>query len=463
MEITTIPASQAKNFKSEAFEFIKQQGLTPIVINDAYLPAFNSKERFKILYGGSGSGKSDFKATELLLRCLTDPFRRILFARKHKVQVRDSQFLLLKDLIKRYGLDDYFVVKESEMDIRCYNGNELLSAGLDDVDKLKSIPDITDVWIEEPLDRMGSITVGDFTELDRRVRTEKASNHIHLTFNPINRMNWIHKLFFEEKIYPAAILKTTYLDNHFLPASEVEKYNRLKLIDENEYNVYALGNWGTIKTGREFYGNFSAIQHTAPVQIKRDLPIHLSFDQNVIPYISCSCWQIEYVGDVLEIRCFDEVCLEPPRNLTEAQCQEILTRFDWPQAAFIYGDASGNNRGTRSPETDYDIVKRVLRKWMLNNSDRVQRSNPGLDQRRAFIAKVLGGEYKVRVIIDPKCERLIEDLQYTKQDINGRKDKERGRDQFGQSIEKRGHMSDTFDYLIVMLLENDFLRYLKRF
>ena len=53
------------------------------------------------------------------------------------------------------------------------------------MDKLKSIPDVTDIWIEEPIDRKGSVTEADFTELNRRLRCEKATNHIHLTFNPI--------------------------------------------------------------------------------------------------------------------------------------------------------------------------------------------------------------------------------------------------------------------------------------
>ena len=136
-----------------------------------YLPHRFRPERVQILYGGSGSGKSDWKATELLLKCLLNPFCRVLFMRKHSTQIRDSQFLLFKDIIKRYGLQPYFSVKESEMDIHCtLNENVLLSAGLDDVDKLKSVADITDAWIEEPMDKKGSILSTDFTELDRRLR-----------------------------------------------------------------------------------------------------------------------------------------------------------------------------------------------------------------------------------------------------------------------------------------------------
>lgn len=225
----------------------------PIIVNDVYIEHYFTPERIQIWYGGSGSGKSDAKATELLLKCLTDPFRRVLFMRKFQTQIRDSQFLLFKDLIKRYSLEPFFHVKESEMDIICtVTGNMLLSAGLDDVDKLKSVADITDAWIEEPLDKKGSISSTDFTELNRRLRTPLASNHIHLTFNPVSRDSWIHDYFFKSESYAAKRLKTTYLDNHFSPAEQAAQFEILKEHKPDEYLVYALGEWGSLRQGLVF-------------------------------------------------------------------------------------------------------------------------------------------------------------------------------------------------------------------
>lgn len=184
---------------------------------------------------------------------MTQDFCRVLFLRKHREQVRDSQFLLFTDLIKRYQLSEFFSVKESEMDITCrLNGNSLLSGGLDDVDKIKSIADITDIWIEEPMDKKGSILSSDFTELDRRLRSPRASNHIHLTFNPISRESWIYDFFFRSDAYKPFALKTTYLDNHFTPPETVNQFEVLKLKKPEEYRVYALGEWGSLKHGLVF-------------------------------------------------------------------------------------------------------------------------------------------------------------------------------------------------------------------
>ena len=184
--IRFLPASRAAHLTREQLAYIGNiGGFVPIVANDVFVPHYKRPERIQILYGGSNSGKSDWKATELLIKVLTEPYCRVLFVRKDHVTVRHSQFQLFKDQIARYNLQEYFTVLETPMIIRCHNGNVMLSGGLDDVDKLKSIADITDIWLEEPLDKRGSITADDFLELDRRVRTAKASNHIHFTFNPI--------------------------------------------------------------------------------------------------------------------------------------------------------------------------------------------------------------------------------------------------------------------------------------
>lgn len=254
MNIGFLPASVWKSATSQEIGiYAANSGNIPVVANDIYLQNKFRPERIQISYGGSGSGKSDWKATELLLKCLLNPYCRVLFLRKFQTQVRDSQFLLFKGVIKRYGLESMFHVKESEMDIVCRsNGNVLLSGGLDDVDKLKSIPDITDIWIEEPIDRRGSVSSTDFTELDRRLRSPMASNHIHLTFNPISKESWIYNYFFRSNAYGAFILKTTYLDNYFSPPEQHHQFDILKEKKPDEYAVYALGEWGSLKQGLVF-------------------------------------------------------------------------------------------------------------------------------------------------------------------------------------------------------------------
>ena len=256
MKIETVKASiaaQHGQLSQDALERIWHTGLHPVVVNDIYLANFNRPERIQIWYGGSGGGKSDAKATELLLKCIFNPYCRVMFCCKTKESIRMSQFRLLKDLVKRYGFHELFRINETAMTLTCSaNGNMLFGSGLDDMGKITSIADVTDIWLEEPIDRKGTVSSADFTELNRRLRSVKASNHIHLTFNPISKESWIHDYFFKSDLYKPFTLRTTYLDNHFTPESQKDEFEILKIKKPDEYAVYALGEWGSLKQGLVF-------------------------------------------------------------------------------------------------------------------------------------------------------------------------------------------------------------------
>jgi len=127
--ISRIKASRALA-DSKLVAGIKDGGGYPVIINDVYLPHLYRPERIQIRYGGSASGKSDVTATELLLKSMRQPYFRGLFCRKYQITVRDSQFSLFQDLIKRYRFDQFFKVNKSDMDITCLlTGNMLMSGG----------------------------------------------------------------------------------------------------------------------------------------------------------------------------------------------------------------------------------------------------------------------------------------------------------------------------------------------
>ena len=131
------------------------------------------------------------------------------------------------------------------MTIECIlNKNKLLFFGLDDVEKLKSIVDITSTWIEEAAE----ITQDDFTQLDLRLRGKTQSyKQIILTFNPISAESWIRKVFFTKQKNNSSILKTTYKDNIFIDLEYKEVLENLKNENKTFYKIYALGEWGVLK------------------------------------------------------------------------------------------------------------------------------------------------------------------------------------------------------------------------
>ncbi|MCS6930565.1 MAG: phage terminase large subunit, partial [Saprospiraceae bacterium] len=116
MKIVIVKASDylTKRFSERAEQLIASE-VVLVPINDAYIAHLNRPERFQIFYGGSGSGKSHFVATLLLLRALKKERFRCMYVRKYERSVRDSQFALFQDLISSLGLSSVFEVNRSDM------------------------------------------------------------------------------------------------------------------------------------------------------------------------------------------------------------------------------------------------------------------------------------------------------------------------------------------------------------
>jgi phage terminase large subunit len=212
------------------------------VFNPAYIDLLEDRSRYLILYGGAGAGKSYFAAQKVLIRTLQEKRSRILIVRKVARTLRHSSFLLLKDLISQWNLDSLFRINDVEMKITCINGNQILFAGLDDPEKLKSIAGITSIWIEEATE----LSEEDFIQVDLRLRDPSEYHQVILTFNPISALHWIKKRFFDTVDRRATIRKMTYEDNRFVDATYIEVLEGLKHQNENLYKVYALGEWGTL-------------------------------------------------------------------------------------------------------------------------------------------------------------------------------------------------------------------------
>lgn len=208
-------------------------------INGAYREAYRSKARYLHLYGGAGSGKSWFAAQKVILRCLQEKGHRFLCLRKVARTLRPSVFQLLRDIIIDEGLGDVVSMNKSEMAFYFPNGSEIVTAGLDDVEKLKSITGITGIWIEEPTEIKQK---EDFQQVDLRLRGDTDFyKQIILSYNPIDPLHWLKKEFHDQQRDDTYILQTTYEDNPFI-GDEYESV--LSSIGGNMQTIYKHGNWG---------------------------------------------------------------------------------------------------------------------------------------------------------------------------------------------------------------------------
>ena len=203
-----------------------------------------------MLWGGGGSGKSNFISRHLVVRAATEKDNRYIVFRKHYRQLRESVFAECCRRVNELGLGNHFVFMLSPMQIVCKTtGSVILFMGLDNQEKVKSTARVSTVWFEEATE----FSEDDFWQIDKELSKAetKYPKRYFLSFNPISQQNWVYGAFFAETAERAEFhanalrIKTTYRDNPYLSADAAEFFERAKTLRPRFYAVYGNGEWGT--------------------------------------------------------------------------------------------------------------------------------------------------------------------------------------------------------------------------
>lgn len=171
------------------------------------------------------------------------------------------------------------------------------------------------------------------------------------------------------------------------------------------------GQWGVARRGGGAYHAFSR-GAVATAKFNPALPIRLAFDFNVNPMSLLICQDHEPFGHGL-ITVLDEVVM--PNTVTAAAIEEFIHRHFAAGRGVcdveIYGDASGNARGTRSFDSDYKIIRAHLQDWRFRVRLKIPSKNPPVRDRVACVNNMLSLR---RIYIDPKCVQLLRSLEETR-------------------------------------------------
>ena len=430
--------------------------------NPAFQKFFSDTSFYKVLYGSAGSGKSYAIAQKIILRLLEEPGHHAWCFRKVSTYIPESVFGTLISVIEDFGVRDLVSINKTNRTIFFKNnGNKINCAGLDDEEKLKSIEKMTIAWVEETTEYEEQ----DVNQVGFRMRGEfPYYRELIMSFNPISELHWVKRRFFDEvtpemrkRLY---VLHTVMDDNFFLGEDYKERIREDHAHDPNNYRIYVEGKWGRIKTGQEFYKWFNVDDHVGETAYNPLLPLHISWDFNVLPYMSLTLWQIERkVGELKatrtynewwEVRGIEELVGTHPRNSTEDMCYYFLEKWGekCKSGVFVYGDATGRARKTSSKKTDYMIIQQVIGHMVIEV--RVPRSNPIPMEKHTFMNRMMYGSLPIRMLLHPEMKFTIQDFTHVLEDGERKKVKQAARDPVSkQVVEKFGHLSDSTDYFFM--------------
>ena len=189
------------------------------------------KSRYKVLYGGRGSGKSWGVARALISIALQRPVR-VLCAREFQNSISDSVHALLADQIKSMGLEGFFTIQNTA--IYGMNGSEFLFAGLKhNITKIKSFEGVDIAWVEEAQ----TTSKSSWDVLIPTIR--KEGSEIWLTFNPELDTDETYKRFIVNPPSNAIVKKVNWSDNPWFPKVLRDEMEDLKARDMDAYlNVW---------------------------------------------------------------------------------------------------------------------------------------------------------------------------------------------------------------------------------
>lgn len=194
--------------------------------------------------------------------------------------------------------------------------------------------------------------------------------------------------------------------------------------------------------GIPFYYNFNRALQVKPCSYNPELALYLSFDFNVDQQATLV---IQHDEDEDEYYIIDE--FTNSGGDIEMTCNLIANFYPIKNITAVFGDASGGHRtGLMKNITYWTLIKDHLK---LNSAQiKLPNKNPGIMNSKANVNWFLK---KKKLIINPKCKRLIKDLESVQTDDEGK---------IIKSFADLTHFSDAFRYFVWMYqpLQSEFFK-----
>ncbi len=230
-----------------------------------YYPLYTTKDRYTLVTGGRGSGKS-FGVADFILRLTFQKGEGVLYTRYTMASAEKSIIPEFRAAIERNGFSGYFNITKSKI-VNQLTGSFVLFSGIktssgDQTANLKSIHGVS-TWVIEEMEDFNDEEA--FNRINESIRTKDAQNRVIMIMNPSYRSHFVYQRFilpdYEIKKVQEAKIEISNVDNvtHIhttcidiedkLGEDFVKEYQKLRINKNEEYNHRFLGQWQNVKGG----------------------------------------------------------------------------------------------------------------------------------------------------------------------------------------------------------------------
>lgn len=192
--------------------------------------------RFKVAYGGRGSGKSRFFVQMLVTNCLYYGWR-IVCLREVMKSLDDSVFAEIEAEINRRGLQDHFDILRTEIRCKTSGGAFKFDGLFRNVQKIKGYSNFDCAFVEEA----ANVTSDSWKMLIPTLR--KTGSEIWVAFNPESPLDDTYIRFVTQSPYPEyrndkrymICKKINYTENPRFPQ---ELKDDMEIMRDDDYSLY---------------------------------------------------------------------------------------------------------------------------------------------------------------------------------------------------------------------------------
>lgn len=402
-------------------------------------------------------------------------------ARKTLKALKGSTFNTIKYVMKTWGLeqDVHYKINNLEGLVVFYNGSTISLIELEDLPPDPEFERLgSNEWSCGFIDECSQVSEKAveilYSRLRWRVSEDWGYARLLMTTNP--SMNWVRSRFVQDDEGNPVILKEQdafvqfgVFDNPDLSFVATYRSALDKLTDQAARHRLLYGVWDWVGTNEAAaYWNFKGEVHLVDnlrEKVYNPLnPLVLSFDFNVVPYMSCLVLQFDYTNKRVYV--LEEILGKPEdkENNTPAFARKISQKYlneKHVGGLVVTGDPAGLARSTQTEEgvNNYTILLQHLHRSLRARKTLLSKQ-PSQISRLDFANLLLNGYNGWTVSIDMRCRKFTEDLIYQKKNEDGTKSKAKVNDpKLGVKYERYGHLSDCFDYAICRFLSSDYARF----
>ena len=188
----------------------------------------NANTRIVVNQGGTRSSKTYSLAQLIILKALQEQGKVYTICRKTLPALKGTAYKDFFNILEEHNLYNPDKHNKSELTYKL-NNNEIEFISVDMPQKIRGRKRHI-LWLNEA----NEFRFEDWVQLSLR-----TTENIYLDFNPSDPYSWIYDRVMNRE--DCTFIKSTYLDNPFLPDETIKEIERLKELDSNYWKIYGLG------------------------------------------------------------------------------------------------------------------------------------------------------------------------------------------------------------------------------